>query len=175
HLDHTMLIYFANAAAYTGIMLAALTPWGFFRHWWVTVKFVVTIVVTVAGIALLGQWRQEMIDATRSGGPGPSTALVMASVAATVTVLAFLAWVSIAKPWGAIRRRTRRDHRASRAPARTFLLATAPPFIDYGASLALGFPAPLLQLLTVLSYPVQRARRSLIPSTPTPRASHPAL
>ncbi|HEX2299088.1 MAG TPA: hypothetical protein VHH34_11335, partial [Pseudonocardiaceae bacterium] len=126
HLDHTMLIYFANAAAYTGIMLAALTPWGFFRHWWVTVKFAATIVVTVVGIALLGQWRQQMIDATRSGGPGPSTLLVLGSVAATVAVLAFLTWVSIAMPWGTVRSRARRDRSPQRAPTRTFLLATAP-------------------------------------------------
>ncbi|MCA1672747.1 MAG: hypothetical protein LC799_11270 [Actinobacteria bacterium] len=152
-----MLIYFANAAAYTGIMLAALTAWGFFRHWWVTVKFVATIVVTVVGIALLGQWRQEMIDATRSGGPGPSTLLVMSGVAATVTVLGFLTWVSIAKPWGTIRSPARRDHSPQRAPARTFLLATAPPCVDYAASLALGFPAPLLQLLTALIYPASRS------------------
>lgn len=158
HLDHNMLIYFANAAAYTGIMLAALTPWGLFRHWWVTVKFAVTIVVTVVGIALLGRWRQEMIDATRGGGPGPSTLLVLGSVAATVAVLAFLAWVSIAKPWGALRGRAPRDRSPQRAPARGFLLATAPPFLDYAASLALGFPTPLLQLLTVLIYPARRAR-----------------
>lgn len=158
HLDHTMLIYFANASAYTGIMLAALTPWGFFRHWWVTVKFTVTIVVTVVGIMLLGQWRQEMIDAARSGGPGPSTLLVMGSVAATVATLGFLTWVSIAKPWGTVRRGSGRERSARRPPARTFLLVTAVPLADYAASLALGFPAPLLQLLTVLIYPARRAR-----------------
>ncbi|MGH3907142.1 MAG: hypothetical protein ACRDTE_23645 [Pseudonocardiaceae bacterium] len=157
HLDHTMLIYFANAAAYTGIMLAALTQWGFFRHWWVTVKFAVTIVVTVVGVMLLGQWRQEMIDATRSGGPGPSTLLVMSSVTATVAALAFLTWVSIAKPWGRIRSTAGRA--PQRPPARTFLLACAPPFLDYAVSLALGFPSPLLQLLTVLIYPVRRAQK----------------
>ena len=157
HLDHSILIYFANAAAYTGIMLAALTSWGFFRHWWVTVKFVVTIVVTVAGIALLGQWRQEMIDAARGGGPGPSTPLVLSAVAATVAALAFLTWVSIAKPWGPTRRWGGRE-RSARPATRTFLLAAAVPFVDYAASLALGFPAPLLQLLTVLIYPARRAR-----------------
>lgn len=160
HLDHTLLIYFANAAAYTGIMLAALTPWGLFRHWWVAVKFAVTIVVTVVGIALLGQWRQEMIDAARSGAPGPSTLLVLGSVAATVATLALLAWVSIAKPWGRTRLGAGRERAAHRPRRRTFLLVTAVPLADYALSLALGFPAPLLQLLTLLGYPTWRAARS---------------
>lgn len=160
HLDHTMLIYFANAAAYTGIMLAVLTPWGLLRHWWVTVKFAVTIVVTVAGIALLGQWRQEMIDAARGGGPGPSAVLVTGSVAATVATLAFLVWVSIVKPWGRTRPGAGRERAPRRPGTRTFLLATAVPPADYAMSLALGFPSPLLQLLTVLGYPAWQAIRS---------------
>lgn len=160
HLDHTLLIYFANAAAYTGIMLAALTPWGFFRYWWVTVKFTVTIVITVVGIALLGQWRQEMIDAARNAGPGPSTLLVLSSVAATVAALGFLTWVSIAKPWGRTRPGAGRERTPHRPRARTFLLVTAVPLADYALSLALGFPAPLLQLLTLLGYPAWRAARS---------------
>ena len=59
----------AKKSGYTGIMLAALTPWGFFRYWWVTVKFALTVVLTVAGIALLGQWREGMINAVVRGTP----------------------------------------------------------------------------------------------------------
>lgn len=170
HLDHTLLIYFANSAAYTGIMLAALTPWGFFRYWWVTVKFTLTVVLTVVGIALLGQWRQGMIDAVRSGGPGPDPLLVLGGVTATVTALAFLTWVSIAKPWGrtGLRRHTAPRSGTPQPRARTYLLACAPPLLDYAVSLALGFPSPLLQLLTVLSYPVWRVRRRV---TTVPRAA----
>ncbi|MGH4012623.1 MAG: hypothetical protein ACRDSL_01520 [Pseudonocardiaceae bacterium] len=174
HLDHTLLIYFANAAAYTGIMLAALTPWGFFRYWWVAVKFALTVVLTIVGIALLGQWRQGMIDATRSGTPSPDPLLVVGGVAATVGALVFLTWVSVAKPWGRLRTGTRRS---PQPPARTFLLACAPPLVDYAVSLALGFPSPLLQLLTVLIYPAWRARPGG-PSEPAPghrrRAALPA-
>jgi hypothetical protein len=159
HLDHTLLIYFANSAAYTGIMLAALTPWGFFRYWWVTVKFTLTVILTIVGIALLGQWRQGMIDAAQGGGPGPNPLLVVSGVTATVAALVFVTWVSIAKPWG---RTGRRPRTAPRPAARTYLLACAPPLLDYATSLALGFPSPLLQLLTVLLYPAWRSRTSTV-------------
>jgi hypothetical protein len=159
HLDHTLLIYFANACAYTGIMLAALTPWGFFRYWWVTVKFTLTVVLTVVGISLLGQWRQGMIDAAHGGGPGPDPLPAVGGVIATVAALVFVTWVSIAKPWG---RTGLRPRPAPRPSARTYLLACAPPLLDYATSLALGFPSPLLQLLTVLSYPAWRSRISKV-------------
>ena len=159
HLDRTLLIYFANSAAYTGIMLAALTPWGLFRYWWVTVKFTLTVLLTVVGIALLGQWREGMIDAVRNGAPGPDPLLVVSGVTSTVTALALVTWVSIAKPGG---RTGLRARPAPRPAALTYLLACAPPLLDYAVSLTLGFPSPLLQLLTVLIYPVWRSRVSTV-------------
>ena len=69
HLDHTLLIYFANAAAYTGIMLAALTPWGFFRYWWVTVKFALTASRrgVVPWLRSPGAWRSRKVATSSSG------------------------------------------------------------------------------------------------------------
>lgn len=43
YLDVALLQHLAVAAAYTGTMLALLTPWGIFRFWWVTVKLVLTL------------------------------------------------------------------------------------------------------------------------------------
>ena len=48
-VDMRLLAPLANAAAFTGFMLAASTAWGFFRHWWVLVKFGITIVQLLCG------------------------------------------------------------------------------------------------------------------------------
>lgn len=158
-IDHGLLIFFSNAATYTGVMLAALTPWGFFRHWWVAVKFVATLVAIIVGMGLLGQWRQQMIDAETGAGPAPSTLLAVGGVAATVSVLALLVWVSVAKPWGRIGRAPAPRAARPRVPSSRYLLACLPPLVDYATSLAAGFPVPLLQLATVLGYPAIAARR----------------
>ena len=52
-LDGRLLGPMADASAFTGIMLAAATPWGFFRNWWVLIKFVITLVQLYVGIFLL--------------------------------------------------------------------------------------------------------------------------
>ncbi len=52
-LDGRLLGPMADASAFTGIMLAAATPWGFFRHWWVLAKFLITLVQLYLGIFLL--------------------------------------------------------------------------------------------------------------------------
>ncbi|GGM78953.1 hypothetical protein GCM10012275_56990 [Longimycelium tulufanense] len=42
-LDKQLLAHLAGASAFTGLMLSALTPWGYFRYWWVFARFAPTL------------------------------------------------------------------------------------------------------------------------------------
>src|SRR4051812_17582698 len=52
-LDMTLLAQAANVSTFTGFMLAAATAWGFFKHWWVLIKFAVSTVQLYLGIFVL--------------------------------------------------------------------------------------------------------------------------
>ncbi|MFE0027215.1 hypothetical protein [Amycolatopsis sp. NPDC059021] len=150
-LDTTLLAPMANAAAFTGILLAASTAWGFFRHWWVLTKFVLTLAQLYAGIFLLSGALRDSVEAARVGSPVPIGWPLIAGTALMASVLAFQAWLSVAKPgkrtsWSpATKPRT--------APAWVFAAGIAAPLADTTAGLLLGYPLPafsLLMLATVL-------------------------
>ncbi|RJQ73864.1 hypothetical protein D5S17_24065 [Pseudonocardiaceae bacterium YIM PH 21723] len=144
-LDHTVLMHLANASAFTGIMLAAMTPWGFFRYWWVLLKFVITLTQLYLGIFVLSGQLQR-------GAIGP---LSVAGASLMVSAIAFQAWLSIAKPW----KRTpwAASVKPPTAPVWLLLAACALPFADYALTWALlGAPVPMVQLLAVVVYPAYR-------------------
>ncbi|MCE7010963.1 hypothetical protein LWC34_50395 [Kibdelosporangium philippinense] len=77
-------------------MLAGLTPWGYTRFWWVTVKIVLALGCALGGRATFGRWL-----ATAARQPIPSDALIWGAVL-MIAAIAFMAWVARAKPWGQI-------------------------------------------------------------------------
>jgi len=155
-LDLRLLAPLGNASAFTGFLLCAATPWGFFRHWWVLTKFAITIVQLNAGIFLLSPSLHAAADAARAGDPLPSPALRLAGTACMAAAMAFQAWLSQTKPWPrtpwtvAVKRPT--------GPAWTFACAVGAPLLDIAVGAALGFPLPLLSaaLLTVLLVRMRR-------------------
>lgn len=88
------------AALLTGLLLSWLQPWGVFLHWWVTLKFTLTLaVLTFAGVQMR-VWVERAGEASRVGSDGvPTTAILVTGIAfnallVTATVL------SVAKPGG---------------------------------------------------------------------------
>ena len=155
HLDVVLLQHLATASAYTGVMLSLLTPWGLFRFWWVTVKFVLTVGGLYLGIAHLGGWLHQAVDAAAAGERGTEPAFrVMVGGVVMIAGIAFMAWLSTAKPWG----RTRAAGRASGpAPhASWFATALAVPCLDTAAVLAGVLPGPLLSIANLIGYGVYR-------------------
>ncbi|MBE3014320.1 hypothetical protein IL992_34870 [Microbispora sp. NEAU-D428] len=153
-LDGQVLLYMANSSAFTGLMLCGLTAWGYFRHWWVLAKFVITLSQLYLGIFLLSP-RLAALAEGHGGSPGVQVAgsLLMASA------IAFQAWLSIAKPWKRTPWTRTGQPSTPSGSASMFAFALAVPVADYllGAHV-LGHPLPLLPLLTVVAYPVWRAR-----------------
>src|SRR4051812_6913485 len=133
-------------------MLCALTPWGYFRYWWVLVKFAITISQLYLGIFFLSP---RLDAAVRDGHASP---WLPVGTALMVSAIAFQAWVSVAKPWP--RTPWSPPRKPAAAPAWTCGVAVAVPAADYLLGTFLfGFPSPLLQLLVVTGYPIRRAAR----------------
>lgn len=98
----TLLVPMALLAVATGVLQGLLTPWGLLRHWWVTIKLVLTAAGTVlalfvltpslAGAAQLATVGVQVPLADRIG-------LVRDSSAASI-VLVVIVLVSLYKPFG---------------------------------------------------------------------------
>ncbi|SFR21173.1 hypothetical protein SAMN04488564_105488 [Lentzea waywayandensis] len=152
YLDHEVLAIMANTSAFSGFMLSATTPWGYFRHWWVLAKFVITISQLYIGIFILSGNLQEALN-------GHVTAWMPVGTALMISAIAFQAWLSVAKPWG---RTPWADSKVKlpTASAFTFVAALVIPVIDFAISLWRGNPMPLLMLITVIGYSIRRAARA---------------
>ncbi|MGW6446144.1 hypothetical protein [Lentzea sp. NPDC055074] len=152
YLDHGVLAIMANTSAFTGFMLSATTPWGYFRHWWVLAKFVITISQLYIGIFILSGNLQEAVA-------GHVTAWMPVGTALMISAIAFQAWLSVAKPWG---RTPWADPKVKLPTASTvtFVAALVIPVIDFVISLWQGNPMPMLMLVTVIAYSIRRAARA---------------
>ena len=91
-LDSVLLAPMANVSAFTGLLLAGATAWGYFRHWWVLTKFALTFIQLYAGIFLLSPALRDSAHTDTVAWPQIAGASLMASA------LSFQAWLSIAKP-----------------------------------------------------------------------------
>jgi hypothetical protein len=166
-LDSVLLAPMANVSAFTGLLLAGATAWGFFRHWWVLTKFVLTLVQLYAGIFLLSPALRE------SAGTATGTWLQVAGTALKASALAFQAWLSVAKPW----KKTPWSPAAKppTAPTWVFGAGIVAPVVDVAAGIALGYPLPALSLVTLIVVlgPEQRGRRRRArrPSARSPRSA----
>ncbi|MGI5212014.1 hypothetical protein [Plantactinospora sp. CA-290183] len=139
----------ADASAFTGIMLAAATPWGFFRHWWVLIKFTVTLVQLYLGIFLLSPALTDSVTI------GPSLTQVVGT-ALMASAIAFQGWLSVAKPWGTVRGRRRTP--AGTGPRWVFVAAVLGGLADLALALVIGHPLPLLSLMLLAVGLLRRPR-----------------
>jgi hypothetical protein len=142
-LDMTLLAQAANVSTFTGFMLAAATAWGFFKHWWVLIKFAVSTVQLYLGIFVLA-------PALREGHP---TVLMPIGAALMASAIAFQAWLSVAKPWG----RTPLYAKLPTDRGWVFAAITLVPLADLAIGYSLGYPMPALSLLFLVGYVVKRS------------------
>jgi len=97
-----LLVPAALLSLLTGVLLGLLTPWGLFRHWWVTVKLVLTTAGAVLSLVVLTPALAGLADATGPVPFGPRLELVRDSGAASLVLLGALV-LSVYKPFGRIR------------------------------------------------------------------------
>lgn len=162
HLDVVLLAPAANAAVFTGLVLALATPWGLAAHRWVLAKVVLTVVQMVAGIALLSGW----LTATAEAGAPASTAQLVAPLV-MAAVLAFQVWLSLAKPGGRTRWGRAGDgtpRRLPTAPGWLFAVAVAAVVVDLAIAVVVAGPLPVAQIAVLLLVAVVRVRATRVPS-----------
>jgi hypothetical protein len=108
-IDDWVIIPAAVGSLLTGLLISWLTPWGFFKWRWVTVKWGLTIAMTLFGICYLSPWLHEMaaITAADPGGALQNevflTDRMLLSLSGGPMFLAmfFLVFLSVLKPWSA--------------------------------------------------------------------------
>lgn len=100
-IDAYLVIPGAAGALISGLVLCAVTPWGFTRYWWVLLKLVLTVAVIVYSTVGVGAWVEMSIVAT-VGADVESPMAGRLAYGALLNIAAFLlmTWVSVAKPWG---------------------------------------------------------------------------
>ena len=146
HLDAVLLASLAAGSALTGIVLAAATPYGFFHHWWVAVKFAITLVQLYLGIFLLSGM---LGDAHADAASAPPAAL-LATTLLMVSAIAFQAWASIAKPWGRTPWSAGRPKPVT-GPRWMFASACAAVVVDLALGFVLGGPMPVASVVALLA------------------------
>lgn len=101
----------ALACLGSGLVLGWSSRWAVLRYWWVLVKLVVTVVLTLLILGVLAPGMPAVVEAGRTisaGGP-PSATLdtLVYPPAVSLTTLGIAVALSVFKPWGRLRHRTR--------------------------------------------------------------------
>jgi hypothetical protein len=173
-LDTTVLVYSANVATATGLLLAVTTSWGVWLHRWVAAKLVLTTGQLYAGIGILSPRMHAAVATVRDGR---IDGVAWLGLAATLMASAFAVqvWLAIAKPGGKTRRAAR-VRRPSTARAWLLALAVLAPIADTVLGVAVTGPLPVLSLVVLVVALVVRRRRAISSegstrSTRTPKAT----
>lgn len=107
HISDYVVRYGAQGLLFTGIAYSVFTNWGFFKHTWVTVKWVAFMGQTVFGIFFIDRWMVKNLSLLEAEGQAAlanpvflqNHSLVVNGALAQIAVIVFLVWVSVAKPW----------------------------------------------------------------------------
>ncbi|MCF8381982.1 MAG: hypothetical protein K9G39_00065 [Chlorobium sp.] len=108
HIDMSIVVIpGATGCLFTGLIYSLFSNWGFFRHSWLTFKWIVTIAAILFGTFFLGPWETSMMDISGNIGiaalqdPAYLWNQRMNLLFGTAQVLLLLAtvFISIFKPW----------------------------------------------------------------------------
>ena len=110
-LADAVLLPPALAAPITGILLALGTRWGLARHWWVTVKLVLTIGLATEAVFVLrpalnrGAAQALLVPMAElpTTGIGPTGIAVTLAPLGALLVLVTTVTLAVFKPWGQTR------------------------------------------------------------------------
>ncbi|NTW69330.1 MAG: hypothetical protein HGB23_05700 [Chlorobiaceae bacterium] len=108
HVDmNIVVIPGAIGSLVTGLFYSTFTQWGFFKHNWLTVKWIVTLTAILFGTFYLGPWETTMMEISGKIGIASLTDPAylynqkMNLMFGTVQVLVLMVtiFISIFKPW----------------------------------------------------------------------------
>jgi hypothetical protein len=153
----SLIVPLSLAALLTGLVQSLGTHWGLFRHYWVLVKFTLTIGATI--LLLLHQFTAVAGAARRVSGSaagtlpevGPLGTQLVFDAGLAVLVLLVTTTLSVYKPWGRTPYGRRTQEQERREGASLMALATPPilPDPDHETT-AGGLPSGLKIFLAVI-------------------------
>jgi hypothetical protein len=119
-LDDYVVIPAAIGSLLTGTFLCWLTIWGFFKHYWVIVKWIATVVLIVFGTFWLFPWantataisKAQSLQALKNPLYTFDARGVLIGTVVQVSTLVVIIAISLLKPWG---RRTMNKHGQSKS------------------------------------------------------------
>lgn len=102
-LTNAVVVPTALLALVTGVLSSVLTPWRLLSHWWVVVKFGITIVTAALSVFLL----RPRVGIARHAAFVDDTATLsraghslLAATTVSLSLYLFMTVISIYKPWG---------------------------------------------------------------------------
>jgi len=139
-----IIVPMSFAALATGLVQALGTEWGLFRHYWVLVKFLLTILATIA--LLLHQFTAVAGAARRVSGAAPGTLpevgqlglQLVGDAGLAFLVLLVITTLSVFKPWGRTRYRRRKQQQEPRESAGLISLSPTTTANDHESPETLG-------------------------------------
>jgi hypothetical protein len=108
HFIDVVIIVIGNVGVIlTGLIYSIYTKWGWFKHKWITVKWIITIAGMLFGTFFLGPWVNTLVDISKTEGlnaysnPDYMHALKMITWFGTIQALSvvFALFISSLKPW----------------------------------------------------------------------------
>jgi hypothetical protein len=67
-IDNWVVVPTAWGSLLTGLLESWLTPWGFFKYRWVTVKWIMTVAIMLYAPLFISQWDRELQAISRVEG-----------------------------------------------------------------------------------------------------------
>ena len=106
-VDDFVVIPGAMGSLLTGLIYSLFTPWGFFKHRWVAVKWFITLYGVLFGTFFLGPWLNSLapVSAKLGGGAMGDYAYMRARDlnslwgGVQICTLLFALVISVLKPW----------------------------------------------------------------------------
>jgi len=108
HVDMSIVVVpGAIGCLLTGLIYSIFSNWGFFKHTWLTFKWIVTVAAILFGTFFLGPWETTMMEISGKTGiaalhnPDYLSNQYLNLIFGTVQVLVLMVtlFVSIMKPW----------------------------------------------------------------------------
>ncbi len=123
-----VIVPLALASLLTGLVMSLATKWGLFRHYWVTVKFLLTIISTLilfgftqtlSSIGILAANTTMPIDELRNLSQSP-----VIHSGGGLLVLLVNTTLSVYKPWGRTRYGLRKQHEQNEGLSSNRIIST---------------------------------------------------
>jgi hypothetical protein len=118
-----VIVPLAFASLLTGVVIAAGTRWGLFRHWWVVVSLVLTVAAVVVLVLEMGVVERMAVLAADPATTDAALAAVPGTLPHSiggVVLLLVVHWLNVFKPRGLTRygwRREREERAAAQRPS----------------------------------------------------------